>query len=174
MSLPHMEQALFPFFVGPQYLRARVWPGPVDCQWCSLAFLFLPSLRRKYNWEISRSLSSWKSFAYILCSHTNHKLSGLAVFVLEDCMDVAVSRLIPATAVKESRNFALLCTLHWSICCMILSMKFCDLKWLQRNCWWITSKVLQPRKSDWQCLPLNISFSRVDFVNDSQRVITKK
>lgn len=33
-----------------------------------LAFLSLPSLRRKYNWEISRALSSSsKSFAYILC-----------------------------------------------------------------------------------------------------------
>lgn len=101
-----MEQALLPSFVGPQYLRVRVWSGPVDCQWCSLVFLSLPSLRRKYNWEISRALSSSsKSFAYILCSHTNHQLSGLAVFVLEDSMAVAVSHLIPAVSVKESRNF---------------------------------------------------------------------
>lgn len=105
-AFSHMEQDLLPFFVGPQYLRVRVWSGPVDCQWCSLAFLSLPSLRRKYNWEISGALSSSsKSFAYILCSHTNHQLSGLAVFVLQDCMAVAVSRLILAVTVKESRNF---------------------------------------------------------------------
>ena len=53
--------------------------------------------------------SSSKSFAYILCSHTNHQLSGLAVFVLEDCMAVAVSRLILAVTVKERRNFLLFC-----------------------------------------------------------------
>lgn len=37
-----------------------------------------------------------KSFAYILCSHTNHQLSGLAVFVLGNCMTISVSRLHPA------------------------------------------------------------------------------
>lgn len=84
--------------------KSLVWPS-----WLSMmqfSFLSLPSLRRKYNWEISRALySSSKSFAYILCCHTNHQLSGLDVFVLEDCIAVAVSHLIPAVTVKESRNF---------------------------------------------------------------------
>ena len=65
--------------------KGSVWPG-----WLSMmqfSFLFLWGLRRKYNWEISGAFSSSsKSFAYILCSHTNHQLKGLAVFVLEDCL----------------------------------------------------------------------------------------
>lgn len=84
--------------------KSVVWPSWLPMM--QFSFLSLPSLRRKYNWEISRALSSSsKSFAYILCSHTNHQLSGLVVFVLEDSMAVAVSHLIPAVTVKESRNF---------------------------------------------------------------------
>lgn len=107
MSFPHMEQALLPFFVEPQYLRVRVWSGPVDCQRSSLAFFCL--FQAWGGSIIEKSVVpfpfSSKSFAYIVCSHTNHQLSSLAVFVLEDCMAVAVSCLIQIATVKESRNF---------------------------------------------------------------------
>lgn len=85
--------------------KSLVWPSWLSTKQFSI-FLSFPSLKRKYNWEISSAFSlSSKSFAYIVCSHTNHQLSGLAVFVLEDCMAVAVSCLIQIATVKESRNF---------------------------------------------------------------------
>lgn len=49
--------------------------------------LFDQSWRKNCNWEISRSFPSpSKPFSYILCSQTYHQLSGLVMFVLEDCM----------------------------------------------------------------------------------------
>lgn len=59
-----------------------------------LSTLSEPSRRRKCNWEISRFLPSpSKPFSYILCSQTHHQLSGLVVFVLEDCMSAGVGVL---------------------------------------------------------------------------------
>lgn len=74
VSLPHMEQALLPSF-RQQYLRVGVWSGSVDYQWCSFAFLSLPSQRRKYNWEISRALLL---LLKVICIHTvfPHKSSA--------------------------------------------------------------------------------------------------
>lgn len=165
----------YPFFVGPQYLRVRVWSGPVDCQWCSLAFLSLPGLRRKYNWEISRALSSSsKSFAYILCSHTNHQLSGLAVFVLEDCMAVAVSRLILAVTVKESRNFRF--CVHITLIHLLFDSvnEIQWLKWLatEQRLWVNDLKNTDIKKkcscrswhTEWQCRLLNNCFHQSRFL----------
>lgn len=106
VSLLHMEQALSPFF-SQQYLRVGICSGLVDYQWCGFAFFFCLQARGRSIIEKSAgpfSCSS-KSFAYILCFHTNHQLSGLAVFVLGNCMTIAVRRLILAATVKESRNF---------------------------------------------------------------------
>ena len=115
VSRPRVERALLPpFFLLDRNTAVRVWSGPVDCQWCSLASYFFFCLSQAWGGSIIEKSagpfsSSSKSFAYILCSHTNHQLSGLAVFVLEDCMAVAVSRLILAVTVKERRNFLLFC-----------------------------------------------------------------